>query len=92
MASQTIYDAALERLGAIRQAWFDEDQPLICEGVRRGGRLSIRCRSCWRATELEVVAIGQQIRKGHLGPVPKTVVSQRIGNAPSVVSIRRMKA
>jgi hypothetical protein len=80
---EELYQAAKERLDAIRDAWFEAEQPLIGEGSS-GQPVEHPLVKLLRDSEGHVARLAEQAKTKHRGPDPRAVVRQRLSASPGV--------
>src|SRR5438067_4011890 len=87
---EAVYVAALERLDAIRQAWFDEDQPLIGQGST-GQQVEHPLVRLLRDSEAHVAKLGAMVRARGMGRPQVAVFRGKLGLAPAA-KLRTIKS
>lgn len=84
-----LYEAAKERLDAIRAAWFAEGQPLVGEGST-GQLVEHALHRLLRDQEMATARLADMAKIKHKGPDQAGVIRQRYGPKPSQAELRRL--
>ena len=83
-----LYEAAKERLDAIRAAWFAEGQPLLGEGST--GQLVDALHRLLRDQEMATARLADMAKIKQAAPHQLGVIRQRYGPKPSPATLRRL--
>lgn len=87
------YEASKELVAGIEAAWVEAGRPLLTEGGATGSAIVPHPLVKMLAeSRRDVDRFARALVSRHRGPVPKAVVTARIGKAPSSAKLKAVKS